>query len=57
MLKYTNVSVSKGFELLGKKTNIVPNDVINNIKQIELIKMIHHHLQVKEWVTKSANSI
>ena len=39
MLKYTSVSVCKGFELLGKKTNIIPNDVINNIKQIELTKM------------------
>lgn len=39
ILKYTSVSVCKGFELLGKKTNIIPNDVINNIKQIELTQM------------------
>ncbi|MGX2972999.1 hypothetical protein, partial [Helicobacter sp. T3_23-1059] len=32
-------SVSKGFDLLCKKTNITPNDVINNIKQIELTKI------------------
>ena len=39
ILKHTNVSVSKGFELLDKKTNIPKNVVINNIKQIELTKM------------------
>lgn len=33
ILKYTNVSVSKGFELLDKKTNITPSDIIKNIKQ------------------------
>lgn len=33
ILKRTNISVSKGFELLGKKTNITPQNVINNIKQ------------------------
>ena len=39
MLKYTSVNVCKGFELLGKKTNIIPSDVINSIKQIELTQM------------------
>lgn len=39
MLKYTSVSVCKGFELLDKKTNIAKEAVINNIKQIELTKM------------------
>lgn len=39
ILKYTSVSISKGFELLNKKTNITKESVINNIKQIELTKM------------------
>lgn len=39
ILKYTSVSVCKGFELLNKKTNIPKESVINNIKQIELTKM------------------
>lgn len=39
MLKYTSISISKGFELLNKKTNITKEAVINNIKQIELTKM------------------
>ena len=39
ILKHTNVSVSKGFELLDNKTNIPKNVVINNIKQIEPTKM------------------
>lgn len=33
ILKRTNISVSKGFELLGKKTSITPQNVIDNIKQ------------------------
>lgn len=39
ILKHTNISVSKGFELLDNKTNIPKNVVINNIKQIEPTKM------------------
>lgn len=33
ILKRTNINISKGFELLSKKTNITPQNVINNIKQ------------------------